>query len=45
MTGEINKDTLLKFLEDWKGSKLKPYYKTQVAPEKNEDPLKVYYKS
>ena len=41
MEGAITKDTIIQFFNDWKDNKLKPHFKSEEIPEKNDEPVKV----
>lgn len=37
----MNPTTITKFYEDFAGNKIKPFFKSQPIPEKNDEPVKV----
>ena len=38
-TGELTKENIFKFLEDWENNKLERFLKTEDEPEKNDEPV------
>ena len=38
-TGQLNKENIFKFLEDWENNKFERFLKTEDEPEKNDEPI------